>query len=509
MWLKTTVNAAVSIVNGFHKIRLVKKVIGSITVYEVHLSGRGQIRDVTLSVQSTIQFSEVFLTAPNFNDIKLAHPSQTLYQGLGSEHDDALFGRQWMFSPPPMVFPVRTDNTWYGFGLGAPPALNNYSGWTYRPLDGGSFVLEIHYDGYLDFCGHLCSVFFFGEGKKQPSEVISAYSEILRDFGWAPRRRRETEEWWQDTFFFPWGEQCNLSKLKSDGLYYTGDIVTMYDTQANNLRWFHILEEHNVPVGVVCTSDKWQLERQRMIPDLGKYPDLRGFSEFHHKAGRHVLAWIGLWRHDNAPSEWCLRSPRGEAISLDPESYGYSRQLQKDIEMLVSPRGYDFDGLFIDFTAEMPIRENLQKAGSKWGLELLHHYVSLIYDAAKSVKQSAMLMTHCAHPYFADVTDVLRLNDWSFKQPNLIEQARYRHSIAKACSDWLINTDNWFMYDINQWREYLTVAPELGIPATWYAIGVWGDGRHASYEAFTEADYTNWASIWRQYRKSKGLGLNV
>ena len=94
---------------------------GGVTAYSVHVPGKGRVRSVILRITGTDAFEEVFLTAPNFNDVRLAHPQQGCYQGLGFEHRDGLFGPQWMFTPPPMVFPVRKGDAWYGFGLGAPP----------------------------------------------------------------------------------------------------------------------------------------------------------------------------------------------------------------------------------------------------------------------------------------------------------------------------------------------------------------------------------------------------
>jgi hypothetical protein len=115
-----------------------------------------------------------------------------------------------------------------------------------------------------------------------------------------------------------------------------------------------------------------------------------------------------------------------------------------------------------------------------------------------------MIMTHCPHPYFADVTDVLRLNDWALKRPNIIEQATYRHQIASSCSDWLINTDNWPLYDVDQWREYLRYQPEIGIPASWFTHGVFGEGDRR-YGPFSADDYAAWRQTWAAYRKTIGL----
>ena len=501
MWSGMTLQTSLRSAEGELRVEALPVTRATDVVCEMRVSGRGKIRDLVLAVSITTEPREIFLAAPNFNGISVAHPAQTLYQGLSVDHRDALFGPQWMYSPPPLVFPIRSGDLWYGVGLGAAPGRNLYSGWSYVPRSERAFDLCVHYDGYVGTQGHLCSVFFLADGKRSPHDVIHDYAELLRRLGWAPRPTRDPAPWWSGTFFFPWGEQCNLARQKRVKMYYQGDAVTMYETQANQLRWFSCVADRGVPVGTVCTSDKWQLERQRLLPDTGKYTDMRGFVDFHHAAGRHVLSWVGLWRHDNADQSWCLRDSTGATPSLDPESEGYGKALREDVERLISPRGYDFDGFFLDFTNELPVQEGLGKAGDRWGVELLHFYLTIIHDAAKNAKKDALIMTHCPHPYFADVTDVLRLNDWSFKKPDLVAQARYRRAIAAACSDWLINTDNWFMYDIDQWREYLGVAPELGIPASWYATGVWGDGPGTAYEAFTDGDYARWKEIWTRYSR--------
>ncbi len=120
---------------------------------------------------------------------------------------------------------------------------------------------------------------------------------------------------------------------------------------------------------------------------------------------------------------------RGKPLSVDPGNAEYREVLVEDVTRLLSPSGYDLDGFFLDFTARQALPKALAE-GHKTGIELLHDYVALVHGAAKAAKPDAMIMTHCPHPYFADVTDVLRLNDWALKRPNIIEQATYRHQIA-------------------------------------------------------------------------------
>jgi hypothetical protein len=144
----------------------------------------------------------------------------------------------------------------------------------------------------------------------------------------------------------------------------------------------------------------------------------------------------------------CICDDDEKPLSVDPGNAEYRAVLVDDITRLLSPSGYDMDGFFLDFTARQPPRKG-SAAGHGTGIELLHDYVALVHGAAKVAKPDAMIMTRCAHPYFAGVTDVLRLNDWALKRPNIIEQASYRQQIAGSCSDWRINTDNWPLYDVD------------------------------------------------------------
>ena len=45
------------------------------------------------------------------------------------------------------------------------------------------------------------------------------------------------------------------------------------------------------------------------------------------------------------------------------------------------------------------------------GIALLHELLSVVYAAAKDAKADALMITQTPHPSFADVADMVRLND--------------------------------------------------------------------------------------------------
>ncbi|MEM8737063.1 MAG: hypothetical protein AAGG38_01100 [Planctomycetota bacterium] len=471
-------------------------------VTELHVEGDGRIDKLIVSVDGAAPAEEMIPLAPNANDLMVLHPMQVSHQA--SNHDgatlDERFGGQYVFTPPPLVHTFRIDGRWYGIGLGASAGKNQYTGWTYFPRQRDAFDLEIDYRGYFGEPGHAASIVWLKTPRDSAYEVIADYSDWLRESGFAPTPKRDVADWWREPFACIWGEQRNYAleaHIGQPGHYQTDT----YETQQNQVHCMQRLIDKGIPFGVAATGDKWQLHRQRLVPDPGRYPDFRGFADWIHDGGRHVIAWYGMWIHDNAPPDWCIRKKDGTKLRLDPTSPAYARQLQDDVHQLISPDGYDYDGFFLDFSHNLPLAAGLELHGDLWGMELLHHYVKLIHDAAKDAKPDAMIMTHCTHPYFADVTDVFRLNDWCHKRPNLVEQMRYRHGIASNCSDWLINTDNWPVHSMAEWRRAMPVQPELGIPATWYTHGVRGE-RDSQVHPFTDEDYDRWREVWTAYMDS-------
>jgi hypothetical protein len=60
----------------------------------------------------------------------------------------------------------------------------------------------------------------------------------------------------------------------------------------------------------------------------------------------------------------------------------------------------------------------------------------------------------------------------------------------------LIDTDDWCMPSLAEWRSYLAVKPELGVPALYYATGIDHSG-----EAFEPGDYEAIARAWRRWEE--------
>ena len=72
-----------------------------------------------------------------------------------------------------------------------------------------------------------------------------------------------------------------------------------------------------------------------------------------------------------------------------------------------------------------------------WGVAGLHPLLAALHRAAKATKPDALVVTHTPHPAFADVTDMVRLNDvlerdTSTAMVPVADQLRFRHAVATA-----------------------------------------------------------------------------
>jgi hypothetical protein len=142
--------------------------------------------------------------------------------------------------------------------------------------------------------------------------------------------------------------------------------------------------------------------------------------------------------------------------------------------------------------------------GPGWGIALLHDLLALVYAAAKAAKRDALIITHTPHPSFVDVTDMIRLNDMiRMEDPdpatNVVAQMRFRAAVARAaCPELLIDTDDWCVPNLEEWRAYLQAKPLLGVPSLYYA-----ESLDATGESFEPRDYAALRETWDRWRATR------
>jgi hypothetical protein len=290
--------------------------------------------------------------------------------------------------------------------------------------------------------------------------------------------------------FCGWGAQCYAARQNAT-------TARQACTEAAYEGFIAELAAHGLVPPTIVIDDGWQESYGLATPDPVRWPDLGAWIRRRHEHGQHVLLWWKAWDPEGLPAELCVRNAAGTPIALDPRIPAARTLLAKAVHEVLSPAGLDADGLKVDFTARTPTGRSLTGAGGPWGIALLHDLLSVVYGAAKKAKSDALVITQAPHPAFADVADMIRLNDMMrlddpHPETPLVAQMRYRASVVRAsCPDLLIDTDDWCAPDLAQWRQYLAVKSELGVPALYYTTHLDRTG-----EALEEADYEALRELW-------------
>jgi hypothetical protein len=482
---------------------------GSGALTDVHLlAGRLLLPSLAQGLYpSGTSFRRLF--SPNPGDPARLVRAATESAVLGASGDGALGRGHWFFTPPPLYLAFSTEEVdrpdarveegWLALALAAPVEELTFVQAAYRPAD-RAFHLVLEYEGHTQVDGRFdAPVLVLTPGAETAYTGLRAHRDDLARRGAAPPvLDREQPAWWREPIFCGWGAQCALS---AGGAGPAPSLAT----QANYDGFLTSLADHGVVPGTVVLDDKWQEAYGTNEPDRSKWPDLRAWIARRREQGQHVLLWWKAWDAEGLPEELCIRSPDGSPLAFDPTNPRARALLREVLAELVAAPGLGADGLKIDFTARTPSGHALQVHAPGWGIALLHDLLSLVYSAVKDVKPEALVITHTPHPSFADVTDMVRLNDMlRLDDPGpipaaaVVEQMRYRARVAAAAlPDVLVDTDDWCVPDKRTWRAYLEAKPELGVPSLYYATHL-----DLSREELDDDDYAALRRVWSQWRSA-------
>lgn len=471
--------------------------------YEIEVEGQGELAEAlyfggyySASLRwssgffwSGQRFTQVFNPEPNIPEV-FHHPASS-----GTKIDMTgvpIPARgDWFFTPPPFCFGGQYASGWLAFGVEAAPGQNTFTEYGYHGSL-GAFYLSLSYEGHTTVNGRyqLPSIGF--DFAADEYAALAEHVRALRDSGLTPVPERiQTPAWWYEPIFCGWGAQCYLSSLEKGH-------APNYARQENYVRFLAALEQNDLQPGIVVLDDKWQAAYGENEVDEGKWSDLRGFVDEQHARNRRVLLWLKAWDPEGLPLEACVTNQGGAVVAADPTSPEYERRLRASVRRMLSADGYNADGFKIDFTARIPSGPGLRAHGDLWGLELMKRYLLILYSEAKQTKPDALVMSHTAHPYLADVLDMIRLNDINIGQ-DVNRAMTHRARVARiACPEAIIDTDNWPIADKGTWRRYMKIQPDLGVPSLYFATHI-----DSTQEPLDADDYTLIRQVWARSRAAR------
>jgi hypothetical protein len=480
--------------------------------------------------RSSIEYASVFSPGPA-EPVQVVRPASA-GASLGIVGDATAGRLHGIFSPPPLCLALGREPArhathvpaggWLTVGLLAAVDDLRFTALRYAPLDGG-FLLELDYEGHTTVAGSFLTPTVVLRRVADPWDGLVTYRDDLVRRGLAPSgSAAPAADWWTEPIFCGWGAQSAGAPVPGQPRshpYYLRElgpavvppgVPTAFDLARQDRYdgWLAGLAEHGLVPGTVVVDDRWQLAYGTGEPDPARWPDLRGWIAGRHAAGQRVLLWWKAWDPTGLPASQCVTDPAGTPVAVDPGSPAYLAHLAEIVGRLLGPDGLDADGLKVDFTQRAPSGGGLRRpgapAGAPWGIAALHRMLEALYRAAKAAKPDALVVTHTPHPGFGDVCDMVRLNDVLERDPAggvvpAVDQLAFRHAVVRAAlPDHPIDTDQWPMADLAQWRSYVVAQTRLGVPALYYVERIDRSG-----EELTADDLALAADNWRSYRAAR------
>ncbi|WP_034608972.1 hypothetical protein, partial [Cellulomonas sp. URHD0024] len=511
------------------RLELTVTVRGSGDLGRVRLFGGSALlgSGATGTFRSSIEHRSVFVPTPT-EPVQVVRPA-TSAAALGVLGDGSPGRVHAVFSPPPLCLvlgraaaPGPLDvpvGDWLSVGVVAPVATLGFTELTYEPLDDG-FLLALDYDGHTAVDGRFETPALVLRPVGDPWDGLRTYRDDLVDAGFAPQGPRgDRPAWWREPIFCGWGAQCARAPLPGPTRLHPSHLADLPlaptgTPNATDLSRADVYDElldhlaaHGVEPGTIVVDDRWQKAYGTAEPDDERWPDLRGWIARRHDAGQRVLLWWKAWDPAGVPADECLVDPSGRPVAVDVGNPDYLDRLDRVVASLVGGAGLDADGLKIDFTQRSPSGAAVRRpgGGGPWGVAALHVLLRRAYVAAKRAKPDALVVTHTPHPSFGDVCDMVRLDDLLESDPlgarvPAAGQAAVRAATVAAClPTHLVDTDQWPMTSLAEWREYVVQQAAWGVPALYYAERIDRSGEPLEHE-----DLALVASSWATYRARDG-----
>jgi hypothetical protein len=229
----------------------------------------------------------------------------------------------------------------------------------------------------------------------------------------------------------------------------------------------------------------------RLDVDMKKWPDLPGFIERQHEAGRHVLLWAPVWHVEGIPDEWCVRDG-GKNLQADVTHPKYQSFVRERVSDLIGKVGAD--GFKLDWISHLPKKPDLPMHEPCWGVERLHRYQGYVYEAAHEAKADALIEAQTPNPLFRDSSDMIRLNDLSFGMRDVTAAMRERARVARIAGWKLLDCDNASQGGLAEWRAYMHAQPSIGVPSLYCLTTM-----ESTLEQIPDDDWPAIRQLWREY----------
>lgn len=405
------------------------------------------------------------------------------------------------FAPP--IPALVLDGAWC-LGLAARPGQATFTHLDYAVGDGWGLVL--HFDGHTRVEGEWTSPAIRIAACASAEDGLRGFVASLRASGCVPRRGSQPPAWIHRPFLCTWGQQTVWAHHAERGAAPpVGSPVTPgangFASQAGCTEVVRLAEAAGLPFGVLTIDAGWSACQTIPVPDPRLWSDLKGFIAAQHAGGRKVLLWLAAWNPIGLDPELCMPHDPGLRDCCDPTNPAFRARLAAAVAHCIAPSGLDADGFKLDYTGDMPRGAGYRPVWpGLWGQELLRDYLALIHTAMKTVKPDSVLQTHCASPYFADLTECLRLNDIFGPRADVRAMMDFRARMAAIANpEAAIDSDCDPFSDREAWLGYLRHQVGLGAPSIHSLTHLDFPGPDGTLAEIRPEDLAEVARLWRGY----------
>jgi hypothetical protein len=360
--------------------------------------------------------------------------------------------QQWVFTPAPLNLSFKTAAGWFSIGLAELPdasifAFKNKALWLDFPWN----KIQPQDNQRYRFPP---LIFTFNNS---PWEAVGDYCKYL-----FPRYRLPVQEenqrpdWWKRPIVSTWGEQ-RVQQITYAHPNFNGNWVKNYiaqQQQALDSVKFNLIIE-----------DKWVRADGEPYPS-DRFHDLRNLIDCCHEQELKVILFWKAWKVE--ANSLPIRMGIFDGEYVDATHPLFKNYVDSCCQVLFGS-GQDqlnADGLKIDhlFLTRDPAKTDYANRNIGIGFREAYHYLQTFYRTAKKYKPDALIMSSAIDPHFADVQDMVRINeDWDNKT---IREKRAR-IITQAIPGMLINGDAADLPSSIAFYHYVTSAV-YGVPSIQY-----------------------------------------
>lgn len=334
--------------------------------------------------------------------------------------------QQWVFAPAPLNLSFKTKAGWFSIGLAELPdasifSFKNKAIWLDFPWN----KIHLQPNQIYQFPS---LIFTFNES---PWKAVGDYSNYLMlKYLISTPTKDQRPDWWKRPIVSTWGEQRTQQMTYAHPDFTSHWLKNYIDQQQQAL--------DSIKFNLII-ENKWAIADGDPGPS-DRFHDLRTLIDWCHEQGIKVILFWKAWKVE--ANSLPIRMGIFDGEYIDATHPLFENYVDSCCQVIFGSGAdqLNADGLKIDqlFLTRDPAKVRYANRSMGMGFREAHRYLQAFYQTAKKYKPDALIVSSAIDPHFADVQDMVRINDdWDNKT---VREKRAR-IITQALPGMLIDGD--------------------------------------------------------------------